>query len=270
VEKTGRAEKQDHDLKSSRITRREFLKNTVFILGGAVLGPLALMEACRGANETAATAAVTTPSPAAPDSPAAAADTIPAEASATASPALPQELTVVPGETAPAADPADLTAAQSETATGLAPISPVITPAKISEVEAANALSIYRLNVDGQVGRPLNLGYQSLTAYPPLTVKAIRDCSGNLDLERAWTGVPLVTVLQAAQPNADASQVTVTSTEGYYQQFSLRDLEVRGMVLAYQVDGQPLPPERGSPLRLVVPDAGGEFWVKNVWKITLT
>ena len=137
-------------------------------------------------------------------------------------------------------------------------------------VQAANSLSIFRLRVDGLVGNPLNLGYQSITAYPPLTLKAIRDCSGNLDLERAWTGVPLATILKAAQPATDATQVTITSTEGYYQQFPLQDIEVRGMMLAYQVDGQSLPPERGSPLRLVVPDAGGEFWVKNLWHITLS
>jgi DMSO/TMAO reductase YedYZ molybdopterin-dependent catalytic subunit len=267
----GRTEKQNQDLKTNRITRREFLKNTAFILGGVMLGPLALLEACRGtAGSMAVAPAVAKPAPAASDLTTIPPGILPADTDSPLPPALPQELAVVPAETTPAIPAQELAVAQSETATGLAPLPAIITPAKISEVEAANTLSIYRLNVDGLVGKQLNLGYQSITSYPPQTVKAVRDCSGNLDQERAWTGVPLATVLQAAQPNADASQVTITSTEGYYQQFPLGDIEVRGMVLAYQVDGQSLPPERGSPLRLVVPDAGGEFWVKNVWHIGIS
>jgi DMSO/TMAO reductase YedYZ molybdopterin-dependent catalytic subunit len=47
-------------------------------------------------------------------------------------------------------------------------------------------------------------------------------------------------------------------------QFSLQDIERRGIFLAYKVDGQMLPPETGFPLRLVVPDSIGSYWVKWV------
>ncbi len=55
------------------------------------------------------------------------------------------------------------------------------------------------------------------------------------------------------KPKPDAAHVMIHCAEGYTTNVPLADLMEENVLFAYKHDGEPLPPEHGGPLRLVVP-----------------
>jgi DMSO/TMAO reductase YedYZ molybdopterin-dependent catalytic subunit len=152
----------------------------------------------------------------------------------------------------------------------------------------------WRLQVDGAVERALALSLEELRALPAVTVAVTMECAGNgralLEPRPAsqpwlleavgtgeWTGVPLVEVLGAAGVDDAAVEVVFSGAdrgiEGGEEQVYRRSLSVAdamsgGPLLAYELNGVPLPPQHGFPLRLVVP---GWYGMTNVkWLTTVT
>lgn len=134
----------------------------------------------------------------------------------------------------------------------------------------------WRLRVDGAVETPLSLDLEMLRQLPASTEMATLECAipGGTALlvgNATWTGVPLETVLEAAGPLPEASSVQITAADGY----SLGDYDLAKLlssddiILAYDMNGQALPPEQGYPLRLVVPATGGFNWIQWVEHIEI-
>ncbi|HEX3268179.1 MAG TPA: sulfite oxidase [Gaiellaceae bacterium] len=151
----------------------------------------------------------------------------------------------------------------------------------------------WRLAVVG--GQELSLGLDELRARPALEVTATMECAGNgrarLDprpvsqpwlLEAVgtatWTGTPLRPLLEEAGVSAGAVEVLFTGLDrgvegGEEQRFqrsvpldeALRD----DVLLAYAMNGAPLPPQHGFPLRLLVPGWYGMTNVKWLERIEL-
>lgn len=229
-------------LELNGVSRRKFLKSILRLFGGAVLGSLAFLSACRSTEKP-----ISKTQPVLPETEG----------------ALPQLATseIAPAEATPT------TANQSQSANNPASPSPNEMPIVVQDNQSSISLNNYRLTVDGIVSNPLALSYQSIMAYPAITEDATLSCPGYPDQDRAWTGVPVSAILRSAGCGEQAREVTFTSLAGYSMRFSLQDIEGRGLFLAYKVDGQALPPENGFPLRLVVPDSIGGFWVKWVQSI---
>jgi DMSO/TMAO reductase YedYZ molybdopterin-dependent catalytic subunit len=147
----------------------------------------------------------------------------------------------------------------------------------------------WRLEVDGLVARPLALTPQDLGKLPRVTRPVTLECAGNgraLMRPRAvtmpwfvegvstaeWTGVPLRAVLEAAGlDRARAREVVFRGrdrgiTKGldhcYERALPVEEALRPEPLLAYAVNGQPLPPAHGFPLRLVVPGWYGMASVK--------
>jgi DMSO/TMAO reductase YedYZ molybdopterin-dependent catalytic subunit len=152
----------------------------------------------------------------------------------------------------------------------------------------------WRLTVDGGAGAVVELSLGELQAMPAVTRRATMECAGNgrafLDprplsqpwLHEAvgtceWTGVPVADVLASVELASDAVEVVFTGADrgvehDVEQPFarSLTVAEATGpdALLAYAVNGQPLPPQHGSPLRLVVV---GWYGMTNVkWLASIT
>jgi DMSO/TMAO reductase YedYZ molybdopterin-dependent catalytic subunit len=146
----------------------------------------------------------------------------------------------------------------------------------------------WRLRVGGLVERPTELGLEELRALPARTVRVTLECAGNGRARlqprpvsqpwlveavgtAEWTGVPLRTVLDAAGLAPEAVEVLFTGADhgverGVEQDYQ-RSLPVdvaRGedVLLAYAMNGAPLPPQHGAPVRLVVPGWYGMAHVK--------
>jgi DMSO/TMAO reductase YedYZ molybdopterin-dependent catalytic subunit len=153
----------------------------------------------------------------------------------------------------------------------------------------------FRLRVGGAVERPLELTLDELRERDAVDVVATFECAGNgralLEprpvsqpwLNEAvgtarWHGVPLAALLEEAAPSPDAVDVVFAGldrgVEGEIDQAYERSLPVAeaieaGCVLAYEMNGTPLLPQHGSPLRLVVPGWYGMTNVKWLTEITV-
>jgi sulfite oxidase len=164
----------------------------------------------------------------------------------------------------------------------------------IPEVDPA----VFRLAVDGLVERPLSLSLAELRRLPRATVGATLQCAGNRRREliavapipnelpwdseaisnAKWSGVPLREVLVAAGPRAGARHAAflgLDETERHGHRFCFGgsiplDKALHAEVLlADTMNGRPLPPVHGAPLRVVVPGYIGARSVKWLAKITL-
>ena len=149
----------------------------------------------------------------------------------------------------------------------------------------------WRLTVDGLVERPLELSLDDLRAREPVTMPVTMECAGNgrAQLEphvvsqpwlaeaigtMEWTGMPVAALLAEAGVGGDEVVFTGLDhgVEGgveqdYERSLSLADCE--GALLAYACNGEPLPPQHGFPLRLVVPGWYGMTSVKWLTRITV-
>lgn len=122
----------------------------------------------------------------------------------------------------------------------------------------------YNLTIDGLVDNPLTLNYEDLMQYPATTQTVLLICQDVFVDNASWTGVPLATLLTAAQVKTQASLVAFHALDGYAVTLTLKDAQRDGVFLAYKVDGQTLPKEHGYPLRLVLKGMYGSNWIKWV------
>lgn len=135
----------------------------------------------------------------------------------------------------------------------------------------------WTLEVVGLVQNPLKLTLQQIREdYPALDQFITLSCisngvGGDLIGTQRWTGVPLKKIIDAARPMANASQLHITSADGFdeYLSRSLVNTDERVM-LTYAWDGLPLPKAHGFPLRVFIPDRYGMKQPKWIVRIELT
>jgi sulfane dehydrogenase subunit SoxC len=155
-------------------------------------------------------------------------------------------------------------------------------------------LARWSLQIGGRVGRSLTLSLAELRSRQAHTVAVTMECAGNgrARLEprpvsqpwlveavgtAEWTGTPLRSVLDEVGLQDDAVEIVFTGLdhgmEGGIEQDYQRSLSVAeasrdDVLLAYEMNGQPLLPQHGFPLRLVVPGWYGMTNVKWLARIT--
>jgi DMSO/TMAO reductase YedYZ molybdopterin-dependent catalytic subunit len=135
----------------------------------------------------------------------------------------------------------------------------------------------WRLTVDGLVRRPLSLSLAEIKALPARTQITLHSCDEGWSAIGQWTGVQLSHLLQAAElmPNAryivfhclDELERTPDRSGLYYESLDLFDAFHPQTILAYGMNGQPLPVAHGAPLRLRVERQIGYKNAKYVTRI---
>ena len=149
-------------------------------------------------------------------------------------------------------------------------------------------VAAWRLTIGGRVEQSLSLSLDELRARPSTEAVVTLECAGNgrARLEprpmsqpwlseavgtARWRGTPLGPLLEEAGLLPDAVEVVFTGLdrgiEGgedqrYQRSLALHDAFMPGVLLAYEMNGQPLPPQHGYPVRLVVPGWYGMASVK--------
>jgi DMSO/TMAO reductase YedYZ molybdopterin-dependent catalytic subunit len=149
-------------------------------------------------------------------------------------------------------------------------------------------VSEWRLKVGGLVSQPLNLTLEEIRRRPARTLAVTMECAGNgraLFAPRRisqpwffeaigtaeWTGTPLRGILEEAGLSRDVVEIVFTGldrgVEGNEVQFYQRSLSVgeasrEEILLVYEMNGEPLQPQHGYPLRLLVPGWYGMASVK--------
>jgi DMSO/TMAO reductase YedYZ molybdopterin-dependent catalytic subunit len=129
----------------------------------------------------------------------------------------------------------------------------------------------WRLHVGGLVGEPLTLDYDALSALP--RTEEVRDfhCVTGWSVPNVhWAGVRLSDLFERVQPGFGAHAVRFTSAEiPYVDYLTLDQAKLSDVLLAYEMDGKPLPREHGAPVRLVMPRMYGYKSVKWVERVDL-
>jgi DMSO/TMAO reductase YedYZ molybdopterin-dependent catalytic subunit len=160
--------------------------------------------------------------------------------------------------------------------------SPLVTPPGNFYIVSKNfhdpviATSGWTLSVGGMVSRPLTLDYNQLRALPAVTQLVTLECISNLVggpllSTGMFTGVPLKDLVTMVAPQAGATRVAFESRDGYTESLDLAVVVARPDILvAWGLDGGPLPSAHGFPARVLVPGSYGLKSAKWVEKITLS
>jgi DMSO/TMAO reductase YedYZ molybdopterin-dependent catalytic subunit len=129
----------------------------------------------------------------------------------------------------------------------------------------------WRLQLGGHVERPTSISYEQLTALPKVEQISTFHCVTGWTVSNVhWRGVRFADLLAAAAPRPNAGVLTFTSAEQpYVDTLTLDQAHLPDVMLAYEMDGQPLPRPHGAPVRVVIPDMYGYKNVKWVERITV-
>ncbi len=129
----------------------------------------------------------------------------------------------------------------------------------------------WRLRIDGLVEQPVSLTYDQLRALPRVEQVSNFHCVTGWTVNNVrWGGVRMHDVLAAAKPSVSAHALEFVSMEVPYTDYlTLKQSELHDVMLAYEMDGKPLPREHGAPVRLIIPQMYGYKNVKWLQGINL-
>ena len=121
----------------------------------------------------------------------------------------------------------------------------------------------WRLAVGGGVEQQLSLTYDELRSLPRVNQISTFHCVTGWTVQNVhWGGVRIADVLAQARPLPEAGALEFVSAENPYTDYlTMQQASLHDVLLAYEMDGKPLPREHGAPVRLVIPDMYG---YKNV------
>ena len=159
-------------------------------------------------------------------------------------------------------------------------------------------LKSWKLQIEGKVERCLEFSYEELTRMPARTVTMVMECAGNSRIflspkvgglqwelgavgNAEWTGVPLDAVLRQAGVRPGAVEVVLEGADhgeikkepvshgkiNYARGLPLAKALSPDVILAYRMNGEPLTPAHGYPLRAVVSGWYGMASVKWLSRI---
>jgi DMSO/TMAO reductase YedYZ molybdopterin-dependent catalytic subunit len=126
----------------------------------------------------------------------------------------------------------------------------------------------WSLTVDGAVSRAVCINWDDLMALDHVEDTSDFHCVTTWSrLNLNWVGVQLSTVLAMAYPAPDATHVLCHGYDGYTTNLALEECLKDDVLLAHQVDGEPLPNEHGGPVRVVTPQLyawKGAKWIRRL------
>ena len=151
----------------------------------------------------------------------------------------------------------------------------------------------WHLEVGGVVDRPLSLSLEEVKSREAVTMPVTMECAGNGRARMTprplgqpwlneaigtaeWTGTPLRGVLADAGVRPEAVELVFTGADAGYQgnllheyqrSLTVADATRPEVLLAYEMNGRPLEPQHGAPLRLLVPGWYGMTSVKWLVRI---
>jgi DMSO/TMAO reductase YedYZ molybdopterin-dependent catalytic subunit/thiosulfate reductase cytochrome b subunit len=147
---------------------------------------------------------------------------------------------------------------------------------------ASTGFAAYRLRIDGLVARPLDLTLAELRAMPKHTQITKHNCIQGWSAVAEWGGVSMADLLGRCEPLAEARYLVAYAFDDkstsephpagpgrYYEALDLDSARHPQTLLAYAMNGEPLPVAHGAPLRLRVEDQLGFKMVKYICRIEL-
>ncbi len=125
----------------------------------------------------------------------------------------------------------------------------------------------WRMAITGLIQKPMRpLKLTDITGMEPTvtamrTLKCIGDPIGTEQMSNAeWKGIRLRDLLEQVTPKPEAKVVVFRCADGYHTAIPLESAMRENTLLAYEMNGEPLPTEHGFPIRLLNP---GHYGTKN-------
>ncbi|MEP6822913.1 MAG: molybdopterin-dependent oxidoreductase [Chthoniobacterales bacterium] len=132
----------------------------------------------------------------------------------------------------------------------------------------------WRLDIIGQVENPRVWSFADIAALPAVEQETTLLCisygiGSGLCSNAIWKGVSLSTLFAEVKPKADVTTVLFHAADGYYETFDFKKAMEPTTLVAYEMNGEPLPQRHGFPLRMIVPGRYGEKQPKWLTRIEL-
>jgi DMSO/TMAO reductase YedYZ molybdopterin-dependent catalytic subunit len=142
---------------------------------------------------------------------------------------------------------------------------------------AAEGFTHYRLVVGGLVERPMTFSLADIRKFPSRTQITRHDCVEGWSAIGMWKGARLSALLEAVhlKPNARyivfhcADPMEEDGSSPYYESIDLEDAFHPQTILAYELNGKPLPIPNGAPLRLRLERQLGYKMAKYVMRLEI-
>lgn len=165
----------------------------------------------------------------------------------------------------------------------------------LSDIPTDVDLSKWRLKINGNVKNPVELSMDDLkTKFEPVSYYAVLQCSGNgrnffkpkpkgihwnhgAMGNALWTGVRLKDVLEYAGIKAGTIEIAFNGldkapypkTPDYIRSIPVDKCLEENVILAYEMNNEPIPYLNGFPLRLIIPGWYATHWIKSVSEIVV-
>jgi DMSO/TMAO reductase YedYZ molybdopterin-dependent catalytic subunit len=137
---------------------------------------------------------------------------------------------------------------------------PVLHTGSVPRIE----LAAWDLRISGAVDNPITLTWELFRALPATEVTVDIHCVTRWSrFDARFKGVHWREIAPLVRPHADARFVVADAEQGYTANVPLEALEDEDALLAYEADGEPLTPDHGWPVRLVIPSR--YFWKSAKW-----
>jgi DMSO/TMAO reductase YedYZ molybdopterin-dependent catalytic subunit len=125
-------------------------------------------------------------------------------------------------------------------------------------------LATWDFRVFGQVENPITLSWEEFTSLPTREITIDIHCVTRWSrFDTGFKGVHWSELAKLVDPKPSARYVVAHAEQDFTANVPLAALEDEEALLAYEADGEPLTPEHGWPLRLVIPKR--YFWKSAKW-----
>lgn len=134
---------------------------------------------------------------------------------------------------------------------------------------------LWHLEINGLVENPRIYRFEDFTAIKPVEQETTLMCISNgldagLISNAVWKGVAVHDLLDPAVPLAHAARVRLWGVDNYSDTIPLEKAMDPSTLVAYEMNGVPLPHRHGYPARVIVPGYFGEKHVKWLTRIEVT
>ncbi len=137
---------------------------------------------------------------------------------------------------------------------------PVLHAGEVPDVDVAT----WTLTVSGEVEEPLTLTYDELLALPATEVTTDIHCVTRWSrFDAGFKGVHWRELATRCRPKSTARFAIAHAEHGFTANVPLTALEDEQALVVYEADGEPLTPEHGGPVRLVIPSR--YLWKSAKW-----
>jgi DMSO/TMAO reductase YedYZ molybdopterin-dependent catalytic subunit len=125
-------------------------------------------------------------------------------------------------------------------------------------------LDTWRLSTKGLVEKELNLSFDDLQKLPQVQLKRDFSCVTSWSIrDVVWEGVPFRALVKLTGVKADAQWVMFHCADGYTAPVPLEDAIVEDSLIAFKMNGKPIPIQQGFPARPFIPHLYG--WKSAKW-----